>query len=52
VDGELGESRPKALDLFGLDPDFDEAGEIFEPEPALARAARLAPLDPDDGLPL
>ena len=51
-DGGLGESRPKALDgLIGLDPDF-ETGDLFEPEPALERAVRLAPLDPDDGLPL
>ena len=50
---ELREPRPKELEaLVSLDPDFDETGEIFEPEPALARAARLAPLDPDDGLPL
>ncbi len=52
LDEELRESRPKEVErLVGLDPDF-ETGEIFEPEPALARAARLAPLDPDDGLPL
>ena len=53
LDEELRESRPKELEaLVSLDPDFDETGEIFEPESALARAARLAPLDPDDGLPL
>ena len=53
TDEELRESRPRELEaLVSLDPDFDETGEIFEPEPALARAARLAPLDPDDGLPL
>ena len=52
LEGELDESRPKALDgLIGLDPDF-ETGDLFEPEPALDRAVRLAPLDPDDGLPL
>ena len=53
VEGGLGEARPKGLEgLIGLDPDFDETGDLFEPEPALSRAARLAPLDPDDGLPL
>ena len=52
LEGELGESRPKALDGFiGLDPDF-ETGDLFEPEHVLERAVRLAPLDPDDGLPL
>ncbi|EQD49980.1 conjugal transfer protein TraG, partial [mine drainage metagenome] len=52
ADGEVDESQPKALgDLMDLDPDF-ETGEVFEPEPALERAVRLAPLDPDDGLPL
>ena len=53
TEGELREPRPKELEaLVSLDPDFDEPGENFEPEPTLARAARLAPLDPDDGLPL
>ena len=53
VDEDLREPRPKELEaLVSLDPDFNETGEIFEPESALARAARLAPLDPDDGLPL
>ncbi|MHB8812491.1 MAG: conjugal transfer protein TraG [Steroidobacteraceae bacterium] len=54
ADRELAESRPKEVEgLIALDPDFDEtAGELFEPEPALERAARLAPLDPEDGLPL
>ena len=52
ADAEIDEARPKALgDLIDLDPDF-ETGDLFEPEPALERAVRLAPLDPDDGLPL
>ena len=52
LEGDLGESRPQALDgLIDLDPDF-ETGDLFAPEPALERAVRLAPLDPDDGLPL
>ncbi|EQD52536.1 conjugal transfer protein TraG, partial [mine drainage metagenome] len=52
ADTEVDESRPKALgDLIDLDRDF-ETGDLFEPEPALERAVRLAPLDPDDGLPL
>jgi len=52
ADAEIDESRPKALgDLIDLDPDF-ETGDLFEPEPPLERAVRLAPLDPDDGLPL
>ena len=51
LDAELSESRVKALDGLGLDPDFETA-DLFEPEPAFARASRLAPLDPDDGLPL
>ena len=52
VDGERSESGPKALDGRGLAPEFDETDDLFEPEPALERAVRLAPLDPDDGLPL
>ncbi|MGA7540368.1 MAG: conjugal transfer protein TraG, partial [Steroidobacteraceae bacterium] len=53
TDGELAEPRPKELEgLARLDPEFDETGEIFESESVLERAARLAPLDPDDGLPL
>ena len=52
ADAENDEPRPKALgDLIDLDPDF-ETGDLFEPEPAFERATRLAPLDPDDGLPL
>jgi len=54
ADEEFAESRPKEVEgLIALDPDFDETtGELFEPEPALERAARLVPLDPEDGLPL
>ena len=52
TDGELAESERKEVEgLISLDPDF-ETGDLFEPEPALAKAARLAPLDPDDGWPL
>ena len=47
---DLGERPVKDIGELGFDPDF--AGESFGAEPALARAARLAPLDPDDGLPL
>lgn len=52
LDARLSESGPKALDGLGLSPEFDETDDLFEPEAALARAARLAPLDPEDGLPL
>ena len=52
IDADLSGARPKEFgDFVDLDPDF-ETGDRFESEPALARAARLAPLDPDDGLPL
>jgi type IV secretion system protein VirD4 len=47
---ELKEPPVKDIGDFGFDPDF--SGESFGTEPALERAARLAPLDPDDGLPL
>jgi type IV secretion system protein VirD4 len=43
-----------STDLAWLDDDFDEAAaqRRFAPDPALQRSARLAALDPDDGIAL